>query len=76
MRWRCRRGVRELDVLLTEFLDNQYQGLDQQEKMMFNHLLEVQDPTIMAWLFGHEEAPNAGMAGLLDKIRRSTAPRA
>ena len=50
--WRCRRGVRELDVLFERFLQSSYPNLTQAEQLAFAKLLEVQDPTIMDWLFG------------------------
>jgi antitoxin CptB len=51
IRWRCRRGVRELDVLLTRFLDQSYDTLSNSQKIAFCKLLEVQDPIIMDWIF-------------------------
>lgn len=49
--WRCRRGVRELDVLFGRFLETEYAQLNEQEKEVFERFLEVQDPIIMDWLF-------------------------
>ena len=50
--WRCRRGVRELDVLFGRFLESDYPALSDDQKLIFQRLLEVQDPVIMDWLFG------------------------
>ncbi len=52
LHWRCRRGVRELDVLFTRFLETTYYTLSKEEQLSFQALLEVQDPTIMDWLMG------------------------
>ena len=57
--WRCRRGVRELDVLFTRFLESEYPNLELEEQQSFQALLEVQDPTIMDWLFGKAEVDQA-----------------
>ena len=54
--WRCRRGVRELDVLFTRYLDTRYEELSATHKLNFQALLEVQDPIIMDWLFGKTQA--------------------
>ena len=45
--WRCRRGIRELDVLLGRFLTADFPNLDSAEQADFQRLLEVQDPVIL-----------------------------
>ncbi len=50
LRWRCRRGVRELDILLTRFLDERYPLIDTDGRASFAALLECQDPDVMDWL--------------------------
>ncbi len=50
LRWRCRRGVRELDILLTRFLEERFDSLDGETQESFANLLECQDPDLMDWL--------------------------
>ena len=57
LRWRCRRGVRELDVLFGRFLDETYATLSEDQQIAFERFLNEQDPRIMDWLFG-KSAPN------------------
>lgn len=52
LRWRCRRGMRELDVLLMKFLELRYQSLTQAQKETFEVVLELQDPDLYAMLTG------------------------
>lgn len=52
LRWRCRRGMRELDVLLMKFLELRYEGLSQAQKETFEAVLELQDPDLYAMLTG------------------------
>jgi antitoxin CptB len=52
LRWRCRRGVRELDILLTRFLDERFERLDAEGRESFAALLECQDPDVVDWLMG------------------------
>lgn len=71
LHWRCRRGVRELDVLFNRFVKDHYPALGNDQKLTFQQLLEVQDPTIMDWLFGKESPEDIEMqslVGLLKKI--------
>lgn len=50
LRWRCRRGIRELDILLTRFLDERFRSLDTASQESFAALLECQDPDLLDWL--------------------------
>jgi len=68
LRWRCRRGVRELDVLMTHFIDQSYANLSDQEKNAFNKLLEVQDPIIMDWVFGRGASPDKDVQLIVLKL--------
>ncbi|MBX2849638.1 MAG: succinate dehydrogenase assembly factor 2 [Acidiferrobacterales bacterium] len=69
LQWRCRRGVRELDVLLGQFLKDQYLQLDTIEKNAFERLLEVQDPTIMDWLFGKSSPDDKEISIIINKLK-------
>lgn len=57
IRWRCRRGMRELDVLLEGYLDRRYDQAVPSEQKQFLQLLEREDPDIWAWLIGHQPPP-------------------
>ncbi len=67
--WRCRRGVRELDVLLGRFLDTEYAKLDNDEQSAFAEFLEVQDPVIMDWLFDKYSPDDPGVARIVDRLK-------
>ena len=67
--WRCRRGVRELDVIFGRFLKDQYASLEQTQQIDFQRLLEIQDPTIMDWLFAKEEPEDQGLAEIIVRLR-------
>ncbi len=67
--WRCRRGVRELDVLFGQFLQSDYPALSHSEKSDFQRLLEVQDPVIMDWLMGRYSPEDAGLDSIISKLK-------
>lgn len=50
LRWRCRRGMRELDVVLQRYLERCYPGADPAEQQAFERLLELQDPQLLAYV--------------------------
>lgn len=58
LRWRCRRGLLELDIVFTRFLDERYAKLGAVEQASFERLLEHPDPILLAWLQGQEQPPS------------------
>lgn len=73
LRWKCRRGMLELDVLFERFLSHGYDQLDTTERLLFESLLEEPDPVILNWLMGHE-VPDSVFIALIKKIRRTNDP--
>ena len=67
--WRCRRGVRELDVLLTQFLASDSDRLSVDKQADFQRMLEVQDPVIMDWLFGKYDSEDAGVQAIVERLK-------
>jgi antitoxin CptB len=55
LRWKCRRGTLELDLLLHQFLDRDYATLDHTAQQAFETLLEAGDEEL--WAIVNEEAP-------------------
>lgn len=53
LRWACRRGMLELDILLSRFLEEKYPTLSVEEKKIFEKLLTCQDPDLFNWLTGN-----------------------
>ena len=68
LRWRCRRGMRELDVLLTRYVEERYRDAPAAHQDAFRQLLEAQDGTIYAYCFGGERPPTALLASLIEQI--------
>lgn len=70
IRWRCcRRGMLELDLLLTKFFDQHYTNLSEKEKKLFQQLLEYGDQKLFSWLLGCEQPDNPEILLLTTKIR-------
>lgn len=55
IRWACRRGMLELDLLLLPFFEARYSSLSASRQADFINLLEANDPELYAWLMGYEE---------------------
>jgi len=50
LRWQCRRGMLELDMLLENFLDQQFDHLSAIEQNDFIQLLKQPDPFLISWI--------------------------
>lgn len=70
LRWRCRRGMKELDVLLSRWIEESWAGADAERRLAFEWLLEQPDPDLAGWLLGGARPPEAGRAALIDDILR------
>lgn len=69
LRWRCRRGTRELDALVGWWLDTRYAAAGTLQQAAFVELLDVQDPDLWNWLVGRETAPRADWQAIVNEIR-------
>lgn len=74
LRWRCRRGMRELDILLIRFFETSFDGLAAEEKRRFEALLNLPDPDLHAYLLGGHAGEDAKLESLLERIRQSLHP--
>ncbi|MBK7541694.1 MAG: succinate dehydrogenase assembly factor 2 [Candidatus Competibacteraceae bacterium] len=54
LRWRCRRGMKELDLLTLGYLERHYPAASAEEQQAFAELLELQDPLLMRYMVGRE----------------------
>jgi antitoxin CptB len=69
LRWRCRRGTRELDQLLGWWLDHRYSAATPALRSGFTGLLEEQDPQLWDWLMGQGAPADPDQAGVIHEIR-------
>ena len=72
LKWRCRRGVKELDVLFTFFVEQHYPALTEAQQAHFDALLDTQDPIIMDWLFARSEPEDAGLKWIIGRLQTCT----
>lgn len=70
LRWRCHRGMLELDLILLPFFDEAYQNLSEAEKKCFVELLELPDPQLYAWLLAFEHPQDQSIIKLIEQIRQ------
>jgi antitoxin CptB len=71
IRWRCRRGMRELDVLLEGYFNRRFDQAAPAQQQAFLLLLEQEDPDIWAWLIGHK-APPPELADVITQLQHQS----
>jgi len=68
IKWACRRGMLELDVVIMPFFEECFDSLSEGEQKDFVSLLECDDPDLFTWIMGHGRSENLGHAAMVDKI--------
>ena len=69
MRWLCRRGMKELDLLLLHYLDTRYAEAPDTERSAFRELLDMDDPVLWSWLIGVQPLPEGDLRSLIERLR-------
>jgi antitoxin CptB len=67
--WRCRRGMKELDILLERYVRSQVAAASPQDRATLKRLLELPDPVLADYLFGHTPVSDPLMTPLVAAIR-------
>lgn len=70
LRWRCRRGMRELDELLARYLEQEYGRASAAERGAFARILDLQDPQLFGYLLGRDIPEEASLRHVVARIRR------
>ncbi len=68
VRWRCRRGLLELDIVLGNFIERHYPHLDGAQRLAFDSLLDMPDVTLWDMIAGKDSTPRHGEQGAVLKL--------
>lgn len=71
VRWRCRRGMLELDIVLQRFVDRYYGELDEANKQAFDSLLDMPDTELWDMITGKRVVEEPETVVLLDLLQRT-----
>ena len=69
LRWLCRRGMKELDVVLIRYLDHGYRSASDARQAQFRTLLEMPDPDLYNLLLGRDATSDPERRRLLQELR-------
>lgn len=53
-KWKCRRGLRELDLLFRRYSEDNLESLSQKDFEMFNSILDLEDQPLYDFIFKNE----------------------
>jgi len=68
LKWACRRGMLELDVLFMPFVDDAFDDLSDKDKLTFERLLTCDDPELFSWFMGHESSDDPELSAMVATI--------
>ncbi|MFD2095920.1 succinate dehydrogenase assembly factor 2 [Corallincola platygyrae] len=68
LKWACRRGMLELDVILEPFVP-EFPNLTAEDQQTFERLLSCDDPELFAWFMGHESCEDGKLAAMIKRVR-------
>jgi len=69
MRWQCRRGLLELDLVLGAFLRTDLERLTPDELAAFGQLLDASDNELWDWVSARSEPGDPALVPLVDRLR-------
>ena len=72
LRWATRRGMLELDLVLGPFLENHYDQISDEEKQLFEKLLDEQDQDMFNWFIHRHQPEDQDLQRIVNLIRSTT----
>ena len=70
IRWRCRRGLLELDIVLGRFVESHYAQLDEPHRHAFEELLDMPDTLLWDMITDRGDAPQQDdQMGVLELLK-------
>lgn len=70
LRWRCRRGMLELDLFFQKFLEHDFAGLSAHELEILQRLLDLPDTELIEYCYQRARPDDPELDALLRKIAR------
>jgi antitoxin CptB len=73
LQWHCRRGLKELDVILGPFMDEHYRELEAADKALFIRLVDCEDMDLFDWFMNQSKPQDPGLEHIIELIRTRLA---
>jgi antitoxin CptB len=72
MRWACRRGMLELDLVLEPFVIARYSTLDERDRQRFQRLMGCEDQDLFAWFMRRQRPDDEELGAIVSKVLEFT----
>lgn len=72
--WQCRRGIKEVEVLLVPYFEQCYPQLSGEEKQCFERLLAQHDVELFEWFTTRSRPQDAALSAMVDDVLTRLAP--
>ena len=69
LKWKCRRGLLELDLVLSQFLERQVAAMSAAELAAFDELLDYPDTELWDVVSGRSDRFDPRLAGIVSRLR-------
>lgn len=70
-KWRCRRGMLELDILLNSYLDKNYKTMTREQGAAFDEILDYPDQVLLDLLMGNMQSSDQSVNMIVKRIREA-----
>jgi antitoxin CptB len=71
LRWQCRRGMLELDAILSRYLEECYAAAPATDQAQFRELLTIEDSVLNDWLILAHIPDDEPLAAIARQVRES-----
>ncbi|GAB3374738.1 succinate dehydrogenase assembly factor 2 [Spongiibacter taiwanensis] len=68
IRWACRRGMLELDLVMVPYVEGRFRDLDAENQQRFVSLLECEDTELFQWFLGKGQPDDPELALIVNDI--------
>ena len=70
LQWRCRRGIKEMDLVCQRFLEQEYPRISDEERRLFDQILDESDLDILDWILDRSRPRRSEYQPLIDRFRQ------
>ena len=71
LRWLCRRGMKEMDLLMVRYLEDVYPSASSAEQQAFESILQMQDPELYDLILGRTISSDSTIAHVIEVLRQN-----
>ncbi|MBI5891636.1 MAG: succinate dehydrogenase assembly factor 2 [Nitrosomonadales bacterium] len=69
LRWRCRRGLLELDIVLGHFVRQRYPEMNHEQRVVFDELLDLPDTELWDLITDKKKTTHAHQRQVLEWLQ-------